>query len=398
MTERDIFDKLMDAIGNAYGVCGLMGNLKAESGIRANNMQNSYESLLNMDDTTYTLAVDSGAYGNFATDRVGYGLCQWTSPGRKTALLYFAKTAGVSISDTNMQVDYLLYELNGTYRGVLAVLKEANSVKKASDCVVTEFECPRDQSESVLDKRTSYGEDFYNEFVVEKQEESRMKTCAKGVKVQLSKNFKSTEFDCNGKDCCQTTPVDSKLIEVLQNIRDHFGVPVNLNCGYRCPVHNAKVSGASSNSQHMLGKAADIVVKDVHPMRVARYIETISGFAGHIGCYTWDDKGSGFVHVDVRGKNSRSLYTDNNTNYDNIVSFGGSIKRGMKGRLVRVIQRKLKSVGMYSGKIDGKCGGGTEKGIVAWNESNGRPNDASWGPKCWEEAFPIMVVAVETKQ
>ena len=160
-------------------------------------------------------------------------------------------------------------------------------------------------------------------------------------------------------------------MEVLQNIRNHFGVSVNLNCGYRCPVHNAKVSGASNKSQHLFGRAADIVVKGVHPVRVARYIETIPGFAGRIGCYTWDDKGSGFVHVDVRGKSSRGIYTDNNTDYDNIVSFSISIKRGMKGRLVRVVQRKLKSIGLYSGKIDGKCGGGTEKGIMAWNADNG---------------------------
>lgn len=391
MTERDIFDKLLDAIGNAYGVCGLMGNIRAESGMRANNMQNSYESKLNMDDETYTLAVDSGAYGNFAIDRVGYGLCQWTSPGRKAAFLDFAKAAGVSIGDADMQVDYLLYELRGSYRGVMEVLRGATSVKEASDCVVTEFERPRDQSEDVLDKRASYGEDFYKEFVGEKQEKPRMQTYAKGIEVQLSENFKSTEFDCNGKGCCQTTPIDSKLVEILQKIRDHFGVSVNLNCGYRCPVHNAKVSGASANSQHLLGKAADIVVKGVHPVRAARYIETIPGFAGRIGCYTWDDKGSGFVHVDVREKNSRGLYTDNNKDYDTIVSFSKSIKRGAKGRLVRVIQRKLKSMGMYSGKIDGKCGGGTEKGIIAWNEAYGRLNDASWGPKCWEEAFPVVL-------
>lgn len=59
------------------------------------------------------------------------------------------------------------------------------------------------------------------------------------------------------------------------NVRDHFGVPVRLNCGYRCPKHNAQVSGASKTSKHMSGLAADIAVVGVHPMRVARYIETI---------------------------------------------------------------------------------------------------------------------------
>ena len=216
-----------------------------------------------------------------------------------------------------------------------------------------------------------------------------MNTYKKGVVTQLSKNFKSTEFDCNGKGCCDTTPVDPTLVKVLQNVRDHFGVSVNVNCGYRCPEHNAKVSGASKNSKHMNGIAADIVVKGVHPVRVARYIETIPNFQGRIGCYTWNDDGNGFVHVDVRGTNSRAIYTENNTEYDTISSFTTTIKRGAKGRLVKVIQRRLRSAKLYWGLIDGKCGSGTEKAIIKWNEQNGRKNDASWGKKCWNEAFPM---------
>lgn len=216
-----------------------------------------------------------------------------------------------------------------------------------------------------------------------------MNVYRKGVAVLLSKNFNTSEFDCNGKGCCTTTLIEPKLVEVLQNIRDHFGVSVNLNCGYRCPIHNAKVSGASSTSQHMKGNAADIVVKGVHPMRVARYIETIPGFEGRIGCYTWDDTGSGFVHVDVRGTNSRGIYTDNNTKYDSVSIFSTSIRRGSKGRLVKVVQRKLRAAGLYWGLIDGKCGGGMEKAITKWNAKYGRANDKSWGPKCWNEAFPL---------
>ena len=216
-----------------------------------------------------------------------------------------------------------------------------------------------------------------------------MNVYQKGKAVQLSKNFKSTEFDCHGKGCCSETPIDPRLVEVLQNVRDHFGVSVNLNCAYRCPVHNAQVSGASKTSKHMKGLAADIVVKGVHPVRVARYIETIPGFAGRVGCYTWDDKGNGFVHVDVRGTNSRGIYTENNVNYDSVASFHVSIKRGSKGRIVKVVQRKLQSAGMYTGKINGNCDSGTESGIIAWNAAHGRKNDKSWGPKCWNEAFPI---------
>lgn len=214
----------------------------------------------------------------------------------------------------------------------------------------------------------------------------------KGVKVQLAPNFKSTEFDCNGKGCCTETPIHDNLIFILQKLREYFGVPVNNNCAYRCPEHNAKVSGASKNSKHMDGLAADIVVKGVHPVRVGRALEKLFneyGIKGRIGIYTWDDKGDGFVHVDVRGTNSRAIYTENNTDYDNVTKFTVPIKRGAKGRIVKVIQRKLKAEKLYKGAIDGSCGGGTEKAIIAWNAKHGRPNDASWGPMCWQEAFPI---------
>lgn len=386
MTNREIFTKLMSAIGNAYGVYGLMANIKAESGMKSTNVQNSYEAKIKMNDIAYTQAVDNGSYTAFVTDSVGYGYCQWTSSGRKAALLSFAKSKGTSIGDAGMQVDFIIHELNTGYKSVLKKLKEATSIKEASDYVCKKYERPKDQSTAALKKRSDYGEELYKELT--EGEELPMNVYKKGVTVQLSENFKSTEFDCNGKGCCTTTPIDPALVSILQNIREHFGASVNLNCGYRCPTHNAKTSGASANSQHMKGNAADIVVKGVHPMRVARYIETIPGFKGRIGCYTWDDKGSGFVHVDVRGTNSRGIYTENNTKYDSVSTFSTSIRRGSKGRHVKVVQRKLRAAGLYWGLIDGSCGGGLEKAIIKWNAKQGRANDKSWGPKCWNEAFP----------
>lgn len=218
-----------------------------------------------------------------------------------------------------------------------------------------------------------------------------MNTYKKGVAVQLSKNFKSTEFDCHGKNCCKETPIHEDLIEIVQKVRDHFGVPVTINSGYRCEVHNANVGGASKTSYHMKGQAVDIVVKNVHPVIVARYIETLN-INGRIGCYTYDDIGSGFVHVDVRGaiggKGSCAFYTENNTDYDNIPNFHPTIKRGTEGREVIVVQRRLKALGYYTKGIDGVSGDGMEDAIIRFNADHGRKKDAVWGAKCWNEAFP----------
>jgi len=66
----------MSKINNAYGVAGLMGNLYAESGLRSNNLQNTYEKTLGMTDEKYTAMVDNGSYTNFVHDSAGYGLAQ----------------------------------------------------------------------------------------------------------------------------------------------------------------------------------------------------------------------------------------------------------------------------------------------------------------------------------
>lgn len=83
MDEKEIWEFLMEQIGNPFGVAGLMGNLYAESGLRPNNLQNSYETKLGMSDVSYTAAVDNGSYSNFVRDSAGYGLAQWTHWSRK---------------------------------------------------------------------------------------------------------------------------------------------------------------------------------------------------------------------------------------------------------------------------------------------------------------------------
>lgn len=125
-----------------------------------------------------------------------------------------------------------------------------------------------------------------------------IKEYKKGVSVQLSTNFKSTEFDCNGKGCCNKTLIDEKLVEYLQAIRDHFGKPVKISSSYRCEIHNPKVGGVKS-SLHLKGMAADITIEGVSPVEVAKYAESI-GIKG-IGLYDTSKDGH-FVHIDTRTK------------------------------------------------------------------------------------------------
>ena len=161
-----IWNYFKGKIGNEYGVAGLMGNLQAESNLRPNNLQNSYESSLGYTDTSYTSAVDNGFYSksSFVYDEAGYGLAQWTYWSRKKALYEMYKSGGYSsIGSIKLACDYLWYELQNSYKGVLSVLKSATSIRQASDKVLHDFENPADQSESVEVKRASMGSAIYNE-------------------------------------------------------------------------------------------------------------------------------------------------------------------------------------------------------------------------------------------
>ena len=127
-TEKTIWDFLYGKLGNAYGAAGMMGNLYAESALRPNNLQNTYEKKLGTTDAEYTAAVDNGSYTNFVKDSAGYGLAQWTYWSRKHALLEFAQASGKSIGDLQMQLDFLWKELQG-YTSVLNTLKTTTTLK-----------------------------------------------------------------------------------------------------------------------------------------------------------------------------------------------------------------------------------------------------------------------------
>ena len=163
--EQVIWDTLMAAIGNAYGVAGLMGNLKAESNLHANNLQNNGNTKLGMTDPEFTAAYDSGAYpvDTFIHDGYGYGLAQWTYYSRKAALAAYALDKGVSIGDLPMQLGFLIQEIKG-YKSVWNTLVSATSVREASDAVLTKYERPADQSETVQVKRAGYGQIYYEKY------------------------------------------------------------------------------------------------------------------------------------------------------------------------------------------------------------------------------------------
>ena len=78
---------------------------------------------------------------------------------------------------------------------------------------------------------------------------------------KVGKHFDISEFVCH---CCGrgADKIDPRLIELLEDLRAKAGVPIHVNCGYRCPSHNAEVGGVP-NSQHVLGTAADTTIPQI---------------------------------------------------------------------------------------------------------------------------------------
>lgn len=111
---------------------------------------------------------------------------------------------------------------------------------------------------------------------------------------QLSEHFHRDEFRCR---CgCGFNTVDAELIRILERVRNFFEQPVLVTSGCRCEEHNRK-EGGSENSQHLLGRAADIKVLNVPPEVVQEYCLQL-GVPG-LGQYR------SFTHVDSRDGHAR---------------------------------------------------------------------------------------------
>ena len=128
------------------------------------NLEMSKRTRLGYTSKSYTEAVDDGNYKNFVSDWAGYGLAQWTDSTRKKNLLAFAQQKSASIGNRKMQAEFLMSELESKFTAVLNILRNAKTVREASDAILLRFECPADTSESFRQRRAAFGESYYQKF------------------------------------------------------------------------------------------------------------------------------------------------------------------------------------------------------------------------------------------
>lgn len=93
-----------------------------------------------------------------------------------------------------------------------------------------------------------------------------------------------------------------RLAVYLEEVRSKCGDrEVRINSFYRDKKSNIAVGGVS-NSRHLLGDAADIVVAGIQPLEVYRLLNTWHGNKGGLG------RSPHFTHIDLRGYHSRFTY------------------------------------------------------------------------------------------
>ena len=110
----------------------------------------------------------------------------------------------------------------------------------------------------------------------------------RGVDVQLTRNFWAHEIHCQGTGCCTESVISKRILDLSQEIRDDLGEPLSIGdaggSGYRCPIHNAEIRGASPKSLHTLSEAVDLHYKDPPKLKAAAKRHLTDG---EIGLYSW---------------------------------------------------------------------------------------------------------------
>jgi zinc D-Ala-D-Ala carboxypeptidase len=103
--------------------------------------------------------------------------------------------------------------------------------------------------------------------------------------------FSISEFSCKH---CGENKMDERFLQELDELRHRYRKPLVISSGYRCPLHNSKVSSTGHTGPHTTGHAADIAIDRGEALALLRLALTMR-FTG-IGIN--QKGGARFIHLD----------------------------------------------------------------------------------------------------
>lgn len=429
--EKRAYRKFIAAGMTPAGACGLTGNLEAESdGFYTNRVEylclkRLKESGQVYTDETYTAAVDAGKISYeeflhpFPSKQYGFGLAQWTSPGRKAGLWNLAHTKGVSIADEDMQIEFLLWELENNYQGVLKVLKSTTSIREASDIVLIKFEVPANTGETVCASRAARGQKFYDNYVKKEEKDMgvRMANCGQDEnsgyyggkagdqtgKEWYLRNWYSYPWNyiLRWKDEELANLFADLAVEAAQNNligydqwqRDTFWQHLKAS-GYRPSKITVACEADCSSGTIALIRAVGYLkgIKELQECdatytgNMMTYFRSVNGkkyFDILTGKYLTDPSLAKRGDINLNVQNHVNITVDNgaNSGKGNVAGTRGYLSKGDNGSAVKEMQKMLIKVGYSCGTAgaDGDFGDGTETALKKFQADTGLAVDGQYG-------------------
>lgn len=156
---KTTYNFLKTKFSNEYAIFGTMANLYAESAITPNIVEKGR----GYTDGEYIKKV-LPEKEVFISDRIGWGIAQWTHPKRKELLYNFCEGNVENLCSLQTQLEFLWWEMYYYYPKVIEQLHICTSLREATKIVLKQYEQPYDQSEENIDRRTKFAETFYNNF------------------------------------------------------------------------------------------------------------------------------------------------------------------------------------------------------------------------------------------
>lgn len=122
--------------------------------------------------------------------------------------------------------------------------------------------------------------------------------------MQLSEHFGLQEFTKSSHSDIPNGPSPEEIaclkalcLNILEPLRAHYGKPITILSGFRCPALN-KVVGGAPTSQHVMGQAADIEIYGIRNDEIWQYIVNSLPFDQVIAeKLSREDGSAGWVHV-----------------------------------------------------------------------------------------------------